>query len=186
MMVAQISKRLFGRRPLLLHLSGFPCQAIGVWIGRILPPQITPLIFYTIVTSLFFFVKNPLISQQSVPLFFINFHKSNYRIFVRLIISRCGQPQYCLKSFLFSNYFFKNQCSIWLCCFYNIIRISYNFSKPSWKPFILIWISVFNMLNLIIWLHLSQCLPLYTCIFPDQFYLLYALQYSFYLLIHQF
>ena len=26
-------KRLFGRRTILLHLSGIPCQAIGVWTG---------------------------------------------------------------------------------------------------------------------------------------------------------
>lgn len=45
-MALRISKRLFGRRPFLLHLSGFPCHTIGVWIGRILPPQITSLIFY--------------------------------------------------------------------------------------------------------------------------------------------
>ena len=45
-MEIRIGKKLFGRRPFLLHLSGFPCQAIGVWIGRILPPQTASLIFY--------------------------------------------------------------------------------------------------------------------------------------------
>ena len=28
-----LTKWLFGRRSTLLHLSGFPCQAIGVWTG---------------------------------------------------------------------------------------------------------------------------------------------------------
>lgn len=34
-------RQLFGRRPRLLHLSGFPCHTVGVWFGRNLPPQIT-------------------------------------------------------------------------------------------------------------------------------------------------
>ena len=34
-----------GRRPILLHLSGFPCHTIGVWSGRNLPPQ-SPLSLY--------------------------------------------------------------------------------------------------------------------------------------------
>jgi hypothetical protein len=32
-LVKKISKELSGRRTILLHLSGFPCQAIGAWTG---------------------------------------------------------------------------------------------------------------------------------------------------------
>lgn len=40
-----LKKRLFGRRPQLLHLSGdIPCQAGGAWIGRNLPPRIVSMI----------------------------------------------------------------------------------------------------------------------------------------------
>ena len=42
------NKRLFGRRSILLRLSGFPCRTIGVWSLRNLPPQITAYIQNTI------------------------------------------------------------------------------------------------------------------------------------------
>ena len=73
-MVIRISKRLFGRRPFLLHLSGFPCQAIGVWIGRILPPQTTSLIFYTNYTIIIPFCKE---SSYSLIIVSILYHQSS-------------------------------------------------------------------------------------------------------------
>ena len=52
---------LFGRRTWLLHLSGFPCHTIGVWIVRNFPPQ-TAIFCY-----LYFNKYFPVCKEKSNP-----------------------------------------------------------------------------------------------------------------------
>ena len=82
------ASRLFGRRPILLHLSGLlPVKPSACGWGRNLPPQITLSYPTQIIPYLFGFVKNFFVFYQSVPLFIVNLHKCYYRIFVSYVIA---------------------------------------------------------------------------------------------------
>lgn len=78
-LLTQPPKWIFGRRTLLLRLSGFPLvSTFGVWTVRIPPPQISLLYCVCIMSHLFRFVKYFLL--------FSNLFRSLSSIFINVIM----------------------------------------------------------------------------------------------------
>ena len=85
---------IFGRRPILLHLSGFPCQYRRRVVGTKSTTSNIHLYPTIIIHDLFLFVKNFFISDDSIPFSFSGLLKSNNRIFIIVRISTCFQTHY--------------------------------------------------------------------------------------------
>ena len=80
---------IFGRRPILLHLSGFPCQYRRRVVGTKFTTSNIHLYPTLIIADLFTFVKYFFVIDNSSPFLFSHFLECNNRIFVILRLRAC-------------------------------------------------------------------------------------------------